>query len=152
MKLYKDIFIDLDNTLYDRKADTMGVPVDGALELVDYLRGKGYRLHLCSNGSTQGRMEKLHSIGLQDAFYTIITSEKAGAIKPDVEFFQYALRMSDALPETTIMIGDNNDTDIIGATAVGLDTILFNRWERDWMPPNPVTFRVNELKEIMTIL
>lgn len=152
MKHYKDIFIDLDNTLYDRKAEERGVAVEGAQELVDYLRGKGYRLHLCSNGSTQGRMEKLHAIGLHDAFDTIITSEKAGAEKPDAEFFHYALRMTDAVSGSTIMIGDNNDTDIIGATSAGLDTILFNRWERDWMPPNPVTFRVNELKEIMAIL
>jgi putative hydrolase of the HAD superfamily len=30
-----------------------------------------------------------------------------------------------------MMIGDNMQTDIKGAMAAGLDTILFNRWDYD---------------------
>lgn len=148
---YKDIFIDLDNTIYDTKALKSGIAIEGAYELLDFLRSEGCRLHICSNGSLQGRLEKLHALHLEDAFDNIICSEKAEAEKPDREFFEYALRMTDAKPETTLMIGDNYDTDIIGAEAIGIDTLLYNRWEADWMPPGPVTYRVNKLTDIKKI-
>ncbi len=31
---YKDIFIDLDNTLYDTKSPVAGIPIEGAYELL----------------------------------------------------------------------------------------------------------------------
>ena len=49
-----------------------------------------------------------------------------------------------------MMIGDNLQTDIIGAHDVGLDTILFNRWD---IPPSDIpTHTVAALREIMQIL
>lgn len=151
MMKYKDIFIDLDNTLYDTKAFVPGTHIDGAYDLLSFLRRKECRLHICSNGSLQGRMEKLNLLKIADAFETVICSEIAGADKPDIEFFNYALKKTGAKPETTLMIGDNYDTDIIGAEKAGIDTLLFNRWEADWTPPGPVTYKVNNLKEIMLL-
>jgi putative hydrolase of the HAD superfamily len=46
------------------------------------------------------------------------------------------------------MIGDNYNTDIIGAMDAGLDTILYNRWDPDFEPPRKPTYIVNELEEI----
>lgn len=152
MKRYTDIFIDLDNTLYDTKCVLEARPVEGAMELLRYLQERGYRLHLCSNGSREGRLRKLRAIGMEDFFLTIITSQEAGCDKPDPWFFQYALMLTQAKAERALMIGDNYDTDIVGAHAAGIDTLLFNRWERDWMPPGPVTFRVNKLTEIPPLL
>ncbi len=151
MMKYKDIFIDLDNTLYDTKALAAGTAIDGAYELLDFLRECGCRLHICSNGSLRGRMEKLKSLHLDSAFDSVICSELAGADKPDKVFFEYAIDKSGAKPETTLMIGDNYDTDIIGAANMGIDTLLFNRWEPDWVPPGPVTYRVNKLKDILEL-
>lgn len=152
MKHYTDIFLDLDNTLYDTKYLLEPRPVEGAIELLDFLHKKNLRMHICSNGSRQGRWDKLRAIGIADYFENVITSQDAETDKPDPWFFEYALILAQAKPETTLMIGDNYDTDIIGASAVGIDTVLFNCWERDWMPPGPVTFRVNELKEIIQII
>lgn len=151
MKKYKDFFFDLDNTLYDTKSLVAGTPVEGAIELIRFLRDVGCRLHICSNGRWRSRMEKIWSLHLEDAFETVVCSEMAGVEKPDKYFFDYALQLTEAQAETTLMIGDNYDTDIIGATAAGIDTVLFNRWEADWVPPGPVTYRVNELKEIIEL-
>ena len=49
---------------------------------------------------------------------------------------------------TTLMIGDNYNTDIIGAMDAGLDTILYNRWDPDFVPPRKPTYIVKELEEI----
>lgn len=152
MKRYTDIFLDLDNTLYDTKSILEPRPIDGALPLLEYLRQKGYRLHICSNGSRDGRLSKLCAISIEDYFCNVITSEDAGTDKPDPYFFHYALMRTESAAETTLMIGDNYDTDIVGANEAGIDTLLFNRWERDWMPPGPVTYRVNQLSEITAIL
>lgn len=94
---------------------------------MEYLTGKGYRLHLCSNGFHEVQYRKLRSSGLEKFFTTVILSEDAGANKPQKEFFE----KTGAKPETTIMIGDNYRTDIVGAMNAGLDTILFNRWNDD---------------------
>ena len=124
--------------------------VEGAHELMDYLKGRGYRMHMTSNGFHEVQYKKLAASGLRDYFDTIILSEDAGANKPSKAFFDYALAKSGASVDTTMMIGDNLQTDIIGAHDVGLDTILFNRWD---IPPSDIpTHTVAALREIMQIL
>ena len=124
--------------------------VEGAHELMDYLKGRGYRMHMTSNGFHEVQYKKLAASGLRDYFDTIILSEDAGANKPSKAFFDYALAKSGASVDTTMMIGDNLQTDIIGAHDVGLDTILFNRW--DVQPSDIPTHTVAALREIMQIL
>ena len=125
--------------------------VDGAQELMDYLRGKGYRMHMCSNGFHEVQYKKLRSCGLFDYFQTIILSEDAGANKPSSLFFDYAFQTSQAPKETTLMIGDNFTTDILGAKKAGLDTIYFNRFP-EYPAPKPVTHEVHDLRDIIGIL
>ena len=124
--------------------------VEGAHELMDYLKGRGYRMHMTSNGFHEVQYKKLAASGLRNYFDTIILSEDASANKPSKAFFDYALAKSGASVDTTMMIGDNLQTDIIGAHDVGLDTILFNRWD---IPPSDIpTYTVAALREIMQIL
>lgn len=126
--------------------------VEGAHELVRYLKDKGYRLHMASNGFHEVQYKKLHSAGMDHVFDTIILSEDAGQNKPSRTFFDYAMRVTGASTDTSIMIGDNFNTDILGAMGVGMDTILFNRWDKDFMPPQQPNFCVNTLSEIKEIL
>lgn len=125
--------------------------VEGAKELVAYLKAKGYRMHICSNGFHEVQYKKLEACGLYDSFNTIILSEDAGANKPSQQFFDYAFKKSGAVKETTLMIGDNFNTDILGAKQAGLDTAYFNRYP-DYPATEPVTFEVTALKELMDIL
>lgn len=126
--------------------------VTDARELMDYLRGKGYSLYMCSNGFHEVQYRKLKSCGLSDAFDGIILSEDAGANKPSLEFFTYAMKMSHAEKESTLMIGDNFSTDILGAKSAGLHTMFFNRHPDSFAASEEVDYEVHSLREIMHIL
>ena len=80
-------------------------------------------------------------------------SEDAGYNKPSKGYFDYALKMSGAAVETTLMIGDNLNTDIRGALNAGIDALLFNRWQVEVGDEMPTpTFVVDRLRDIMDIL
>ncbi|MBQ8937049.1 MAG: YjjG family noncanonical pyrimidine nucleotidase [Bacteroidaceae bacterium] len=125
--------------------------VEGAHELMDYLKRRGYRIHMASNGFHEVQYRKLEACGLRGYFDTVILSEDAGANKPSPLFFDYALRLTGATRETTVMIGDNLATDIQGAINAGLDTIYFNRWP-DFPAGEPVTHEVSGLADIIRLL
>ena len=125
--------------------------VDGAHELMSYLKEKGYRMHMTSNGFHEVQYKKLTASGMKDYFTTVILSEDAGANKPSPQFFDYAFRISGANPATTLMIGDNFDTDIMGAKQAGLDVLYFNRFPA-YPAPQPVNYEVSSLRDIIKLL
>ena len=111
------------------------------------LKASDLFLDFCS----EVQYKKLRACGLHDCFDTIILSEDAGANKPSRQYFDYAFKVSGASKEQTLMIGDNFNTDILGAKQAGLDTAYFNRFP-DYPAPEPVTFEVTALRELMEIL
>ena len=127
--------------------------VEGAHELMDYLKQKGYRMHMTSNGFHEVQYKKLAACGLTDYFDTIILSEDAGVNKPSPLYFDYAFKVSGADKATTLMIGDNMQTDIQGALNAGIDALLFNRWSVnvDEASKRP-TFVVDRLLQIKELL
>lgn len=126
--------------------------VEGAHELLRYLKSKGYRLHIASNGFHEIQYRKIEAAGMHDYFDLIILSEDAGANKPSKQFFDYALDITGADRATTLIIGDNYNTDILGAQNAGIDTMLFKRWDKDFVPPQPVNYAINALSEAMEVL
>lgn len=159
-KKYTDIFFDLDNTLYDTSrlatesaaGSCTGVCVPGAEFVVTYLKQHGYRLHVCTNGKKIEQEAKIRETGLAEHFMTLITSELIGVEKPDCHFFAEALRMVDSHAVETLVIGDNFDTDMLGAIRAGIDCMLFNRWQHDFVPPEPITYVIQELTDVIRLL
>lgn len=126
--------------------------VEGAHELMEYLKSKGYRMHICSNGFHEVQYKKLTACGLLNYFDSIILSEDAGANKPSAQFFDYAFKHTGASVDSTLMIGDNFVTDIQGAMKAGLDVMFFNQHPDQFTAPEPVNYEVNKLIEITHIL
>ena len=152
IKVTKALYLEMSDRFLDFCASKPGV-IDGAHELMDYLKQRGYRMHMTSNGFHEVQYKKLAACGMRDYFDTIILSENAGVNKPSPAFFDYALRQSGASRETTLMIGDNLQTDILGALNAGIDALLFNRWEVDVREsPQAPTFVVDHLRDIIGIL
>ena len=152
LQVTEDICLQMSDRFLDFCSCKPGV-VDGAHELMHNLKQKGYRMHMTSNGFHEVQYKKLAACGLRDCFDTIILSEDAGVNKPSPLYFDYALKVSGASRETTLMIGDNLQTDILGALHAGIDALLFNRWNVDVKEsPQMPTFVADSLKDIMMIL
>jgi putative hydrolase of the HAD superfamily len=91
-----------------------------------YLKSQGYHLGVISNGITIKQWEKLIRLGLHHFFDEIITSEEAGAEKPDEKIFKQALDRMGCKAGNSIMIGNKFSEDIKGALNVGMEAILVN--------------------------
>src|SRR6478735_7995589 len=118
-------------------------------EILDYLTEKKYVLHLITNGFDNIQHSKLKYSNLTGYFNEVITSEKAGSLKPNKEIFEFALQVTGADVTNSIMIGDNIEADIKGAMSAGLDTIFVNHLqvETDVKP----TYMIHHLKELEEI-
>lgn len=124
----------------------------GAHDLVAYLKEKGYRLHICSNGFHEVQYKKLAACGLKDYFDSVILSEDAGYNKPSAKFFDYAFLTTNAKKENTLMVGDNYTADVCGALDYGIDACLFRRWDKSFVPDREVTFVIDLLSDLKQVL
>lgn len=96
------------------------------LELLDYLKGRSYPMHLITNGFENTQHAKIRNSGIDGYFTHVVTSEKAGIMKPHEGIFRFAMELAGTTPEKSIMVGDTLDADISGARNVGMDTAYFN--------------------------
>ena len=103
--------------------------LDGGVEALDYLSDK-YTLHIITNGFEEVQHKKLKNSNILNYFNTITTSEEAGVKKPHPTIFEMSLKKANALPEKSVMIGDNYEADIIGAADFGLQTIYFDYYNK----------------------
>jgi putative hydrolase of the HAD superfamily len=79
-----------------------------------------------TNGETSVQRAKLESIGLGDLPMQLVTSERAGAAKPDPLIFVTALQELGVDPPAALMVGDSLDADVKGALSVGMPAVLYN--------------------------
>ena len=112
-----------------------------AKETLEYLAAKNYPIHMITNGFEETQLIKMRSSGIDHFFTHVITSEAAGSLKPYREIFDYAVKLAGGTAESSIMIGDALDIDIIGAHNAGIDQVYFN----------PAVPAVGDLKPTYTI-
>lgn len=98
---------------------------EGCIETLTYLHQK-YTLHIITNGFAEVQFKKMDNAQLTHFFDTITHSEGAGVKKPHKGIFEYALQQAKAPKESSIMIGDSLEADVMGAINFGMDAIFFN--------------------------
>jgi len=96
------------------------------IEILEYLKEKGYQLHVVSNGFHEVTNRKVEKSGLKKYFETVTSAEDAHAMKPDERIFEYSLNLANAEKSESIFIGDDWVADVKGAQNFGLDIIFFD--------------------------
>lgn len=94
-------------------------PAVGAASALAAVRGAGLRVGVLTNGLVEIQHDKLEMIGFADAVDVIVTSEEAGAPKPDGRAFA-AVSSALGVPAGSLaMVGDSVVNDIGGALDAG---------------------------------
>lgn len=123
---------------------------EGAHEVLHELGERGYIMHIITNGFEEVQHIKLRESDLKKYFIEIITSEEAGAKKPDPVIFEHAFKRSRADASESLMVGDSLGADIHGAMKVGMDQAYFN--PKGIPHAESPTYEVKALKELLGIL
>ena len=97
-----------------------------ALEALAKLRKAGYRLWLLSNAQAIFTAYELRLLGLGEQLDGIYLSSNYKCRKPDLRFYQALIEDRDLDVSKTMMIGNDRQTDIAGAKAVGMATLYMH--------------------------
>lgn len=101
--------------------------VDGADEILDYLKNKGYKIYATTNGFSFTQFNRVKQSGLEPYFSKVFVSEDVGAQKPEKKYFEECISAIDEKnTENILVIGDSQSSDILGGINAGLDTCWFN--------------------------
>ena len=97
-----------------------------ALEALAKLRKAGYCLWLLSNAQAIFTAYELRLLGLGEQLDGIYLSSNYKCRKPDLRFYQALIEDRDLDVSKTMMIGNDRQTDIAGAKAVGMATLYMH--------------------------
>ena len=85
-------------------------------------------LYCVTNGITRTQKMRMKSSGLGKYFKKLYISQELGLAKPSKEFFEYVLNdIGEYDLHDVYIIGDSLTSDIQGGINSGINTILFNR-------------------------
>lgn len=98
----------------------------GVTEALETLRKQGFRLWLLSNAQRIFTEYELRHLGLGTQLDGIWISSDYGFRKPDARFFRALLEEKGLDITKCLMIGNDRETDIAGAQAVGLATLYMH--------------------------
>ncbi|MFN0094426.1 MAG: HAD family hydrolase [Dehalococcoidia bacterium] len=100
---------------------------DDAIETLEWLRGRGYRLGLLTNGPREMQTHKVARFDLERHFDVVVIEGVFGKGKPERAVFEHALSVTGARPEEAWHIGDNLYADIGGAQNAGIHAVWIHR-------------------------
>jgi 2-haloacid dehalogenase len=113
----------------------------GALE---ELRARGLKLGVLAQSSAEATDSVLRFAGLRDRFELVLSAQDAGAPKPDLRPYRYALEQTGAESGEAVCFVSTHWWDVAGAKRAGLRTAWVARRERALLgtvPPPDYTGR-----------
>ena len=128
-------------------------PYPDAEPTLVYLKGKGYKLGLVTDtdgrkGWKKRRTKRFRFAGFFDTI--VIGGEDTPHTKPDPESFLLAASKLGLRASECVFVGDKPFTDIEGAKAAGMRTILLKR--RDWGIGERADLTISSLAELPRVL
>ncbi|MDA7027180.1 HAD family hydrolase [Bacillus sp. CLL-7-23] len=125
---------------------------DETFTVLDQLKGK-FDLLLLTNGDPSLQKEKLAGVPkLASYFEEIVISGDFGKGKPDPAIFEHCLNLLNITKDETIMVGDNLNTDILGASRTGIKNVWLNRKGRKNEASVQPDYEIRHLSGLFEIL
>lgn len=111
-----------------------------------------YELYMLTNGAPSLQRTKLAlSPRLERYFTRVFISGDFGIGKPDPSIFTYVLERIGITTDDAIMVGDNLNTDILGANRVGMRNVWINRYGRKVADVLP-SYEIENLTELIPLV
>ena len=123
----------------------------GAAEVLRALRNRRQGVYLLSNAQAAFTVPELNKLGLAPLFDGIVLSSDVGVKKPDKAIFVHILSKYGLRPETCLMIGNDEEADMLGAAAVGMaGRYIHTKQSPDRRHSLPASCReIGSLKELL---
>lgn len=136
---------------FPRKRKEKAFVYEDSFSVLDQLKGD-YQLLLLTNGSPSLQQTKLDiTPEFKPYFEHIVISGAFGKGKPDPSIFSHALELLSVEKEEALMVGDNLNTDILGAVRSGIDSVWVNRHQLETDDVTP-THEIAKLSELLPLI
>lgn len=112
----------MDKAYWDTFIDTM-IPTAGLQDFLATCREKRIKTVIVSDMTTGIQLRKILALKVEESVDLVVTSEEAGAEKPDTRIFELALQKSGLSRHEVIMIGDDPVRDGAGARSMDIPWI-----------------------------
>ncbi len=125
--------------------------MDGAEQVLRYLKDKGYTICITTNGVSRTQYRRIDECGLKQYFDYIFVSEDANHQKPEYEYFDYVMANTPEKDKSKIIvIGDSPTSDILGGINFGVDTCWINTTNKQSL--HKPTYEITNIMQIFDIL
>ena len=126
-------------------------PAPDAAAVLEAAHEAGLAAALVSNQVAWAQFRKIAVLGLSPWIAAVVTSEEAGADKPDPGVFRLALSKLGLGPDEAVMIGDDPRGDMDGARAAGIRSVRTMEFCPD-APERPGETRIRRLGDLRALL
>lgn len=122
-------------------------------ETVEQLAKQGYKLGIVTTKARKTVEMGLNLTKLHQFFDVIVTIDDVEHVKPHPEPIEKALRLLDANPATTLMVGDNHH-DVLGGKNAGTKTagVAWTIKGRDYLAAYKPDYMLEQMSDLLTIL
>lgn len=110
-------------------------PGPGLQECLDSLKAQGFTLGVGTNMTAEYQYAKLEKLGILDAVDFMVSSEEAGAEKPERRLFDFCAGKAGCTPGECVFVGDSLEFDARGSLAAGMIPVWLCPEDRPCEPP-----------------
>ncbi|MBE9512734.1 MAG: HAD-IA family hydrolase [Chloroflexi bacterium] len=143
VKLSREVMLEITRRVSLRVRSIPWVLYEDVLPTVKILKQRGLTLGLITNFFMGG-------IGLESHLDFVVTAKEVGVDKPAPPIFLAALKRAGVSAQEALYIGDQYQTDVVGARGVGITPILVDRF--DLAPEVSDCPRIHSLTELVQYL
>ena len=111
------------------------------------LLAKRFPLVAISNGNAD-----VHRVGLGDYFKAGVSAHEFGVGKPDPRIFHAGAAAAGVAAHEVLHVGDDAALDVLGAQAVGMQTVWVNRANHAWVHDGKPQLTVSDLGQLVSAI